>query len=86
MKKDNFVTYYSALMLWELHILYDIVGDIITSPIKYQYAFLYDRCTWIRKMLEKQGFTSPEDVRNRFDSWCKSQDKEYFGDSVQNIV
>ncbi|MBO5827686.1 MAG: hypothetical protein J6R59_04380, partial [Paludibacteraceae bacterium] len=78
MKKENIITYYCALMLWELHILYNAVGDIITSPIKYQYAFLYDRCRWVRKMLEKQGFTSSEDVRIRFDSWAKSQDKKYF--------
>ena len=75
MKKPNHVTYYCALMLWELYILDNAVGDIITSPIKYQYAFLYDRCRWIRKMLEKQGFTSSDDVRIRFDSWAKSQDK-----------
>jgi hypothetical protein len=31
-------------------------------------------------MLEKQGFTSSEDVRIRFDSWAKSQDKKYFGE------
>ncbi|MBR6658547.1 MAG: hypothetical protein IKL19_00555 [Paludibacteraceae bacterium] len=78
MKKNNYITYYCALMLWELHVLYNAVGDIITSPIKYQYAFLYDRCRWVRKMLEKQGFTSSEDVRIRFDSWSKSQDKKYF--------
>ena len=80
MKKENIITYYCALMLWELHILYNAVGDIITSPIKYQYAFLYDRCRWVRKMLEKQGFTSSDDVRIRFDSWAKSQDKKYFGE------
>ena len=80
MKKNNYITYYCALMLWELHVLYNAVGDIITSPIKYQYAFLYDRCRWVRKMLEKQGFTSSEDVRIRFDSWAKSQDKKYFGE------
>jgi hypothetical protein len=80
MKKPNHVTYYCALMLWELYILDNAVGDIITSPIKYQYAFLYDRCRWVRKMLEKQGFTSSEDVRIRFDSWAKSQNKKYFGE------
>jgi hypothetical protein len=31
-------------------------------------------------MLEKQGFTSSEDVRIRFDSWAKSQNKKYFGE------
>ena len=80
MKKDNFIIYYSALILWELYFLYKTMGNIVTFPIKYQYAFLYDRCRRFRNMLEKQGFTSSEDVMNRYGVYVDSMDpyKDYF--------
>jgi hypothetical protein len=79
MKKPNHVTYYGALMLWELYILSFVGGNIITSPVWHLCAFLYDRCGWIRKiLLEKHGLpssTSSEDYLN----WCKEQEIRFFG-------
>ena len=59
------------------------MGNIVTFPIKYQYAFLYDRCRRFRNMLEKQGFTSSEDIMNRYGDYVDSMDpyKDYFCDA-----
>ena len=83
MKKDNFLTYYSALMLWTMNIWYKCSRNIIGYPMLCFSVFLYKKSDYVKKHFEKLGFTSSEDIMNRYGDYVDSMDpyKDYFCDS-----
>ena len=80
MKKDNFLTYYSALMLWAMNIWYKCSRNIIGYPMLCFSVFLYKKSDYVKKHFEKLGFTSSEDLKNRYGDYVDSMDpyKDYF--------
>ena len=83
MKKDNFLTYYSALMLWTMNIWYKCSRNIIGYPMLCFSVFLYKKSDYVKKHFEKLGFTSSEDIMNRYGDYVDSMDpyKDYFCDT-----
>ena len=83
MKKDNFLTYYSALMLWTMNIWYKCSRNIIGYPMLCFSVFLYKKSDYVKKHFEKLGFTSSEDLKNRYGDYVDSMDpyKDYFCDT-----
>ena len=43
MKNNNFITYYSALVLWELYFLDKCLTRVIAYPLNHLSAYFYDR-------------------------------------------
>ena len=83
MKKDNFLTYYSALMLWTMNIWYKCSRNIIGYPMLCFSVFLYKKSDYVKKHFEKLGFTSSKDLKNRYGDNVDSMDpyKDYFCDA-----
>ncbi|MBO5829705.1 MAG: hypothetical protein J6R59_14810 [Paludibacteraceae bacterium] len=83
MKKDNFLTYYSALMLWTMNIWYKCSRNIIGYPMLCFSVFLYKKSDYVKKHFEKLGFTSSKDLKNRYGDYVDSMDpyKDYFCDA-----
>lgn len=88
MKKDNFLTYYSALMLWTMNIWYKCSRNIIGYPMLCFSVFLYKKSDYVKKHFEKLGFTSSEDLKNRYGDYVDSMDpyKDYFCDTNMGFL
>ena len=74
MKKENIITYYCALMLWELYFLDKCLARVIAYPLKHLSAYFYDRSEIWRKQCNKIGFNSSKEIIERFTDYADSMD------------
>ena len=74
MKNNNFITYYSALVLWELYFLDKCLTRVIAYPLNHLSAYFYDRSEIWRKQCNKIGFNSSKEIIERFTDYADSMD------------
>lgn len=74
MKNNNFITYYSALVLWELYFLDKCLTRVIAYPLNHLSAYFYNRSEIWRKQCNKIGFNSSKEIIERFTDYADSMD------------